>query len=354
MSIKTETRTEYVDETGETFYGIYANQTNSNQIINLFDEVITELKRYTQQTSITYYHRITMVELVRVVKDRNMTTYNNKLVLGRAVNKKSGVKCSYTDKQKLQIIRTQLPELRQTTSRKELKYEIKLYPIIKPNTPYIGPTTLKPIIITIADVLKGTTPFTLPNLIEYEHTSYHHFYDMTGCKKKTEGYTQKCILSLEYKIIIIDRANRRILHKVNDPLRAYDTYELIYDRLLPAVLPYIYLPTPYRLYKRTRHQNRLLTLLVKMKKWDKKGNALLTGCKAIRYYDNDFLKIVEWNFTNYTTKRNLETFMSGCGYIQNKLYAEGTPITATTISKEIKIIDKKSYKDIALWLYKQF
>jgi len=324
--------------------------------INPFDEVITELKRYTQQTSITYYHRITLVELVRVGKDRNMTNYNNTPLLGRVVNKKSGVECEYTDKQQVLFIRNQLPELRRTYEPKEMDYKITLYPIIKPTKPYIGPTTLKPIIITLRDVLKET-PFDVPNLIECEYTNligYKHFsYDMNGRKIEREGYTTTYELSLTYKIIM-DRGEERDEAILATALSSQPTSKLIYDTLLPKLLPYIYIPTPYRLYKITRHQNKLLTLLVGMKRWDYKGNPLLTGCKAIRYYDNAFVKESKWSFNNYTTKKDLETFMGNCGYIQYKLYTEGTPITKKAIDNETKIINKTSYQDIALWLYKQY
>jgi hypothetical protein len=350
MSINTETQTEYDDETGETFYGIYANQTNSNPSINPFDEVITELKRYTQQTSITYYHRITMVELVRVVKDRNMTTYNNKLVLGRVVNEKSGIKCGYTDKKKLQIIRNQLPELRRTYKQNEMDYIITLYPIIKQTNIYIGPTTLKPIIITLGDLLKET-PFNVPNETEYEYTNKHFTYDRNGRKIEKETYTITGRLSFTYYITLKRGEYIEIIEK---SLSSYHTSKLIYDVLLPKFLNYIYIPVPYRLYQRHHHQNQLLTLLVGMKRWDYKGNPLLTGCKALRYYDNEYVKATSWDFTNYTTKNNLVWFMARCGYIQNKLYTEGTPITKKELDKETKIIDKKSYKDIALWIYKQY
>jgi len=292
-----------------------------------------------------------MVDLVSVVKDRNMIDYGNKPLLGRAVNKKSGIECEYTDKKQLQIIRNQLPELRRTYEPKEMDYKITLYPIIKPTITYIGPTTLKPIIITLRDVLKET-PFDVPNLIEYEYANKAYRYDRTDRKIEVE-YTTTCELSLTYKIII-DRGEERGEAILATALPSQPTSKLIYNTLLPTLLPYIIIPTPYRLYKLTRHQNKLLTLLVSMKRWDYKGNPLLTGCKAIRYYDNEYVKVVKWDFNNYTTKKDLENFMGKCGYIQNKLYTEGTPITKKELDKETKIIDKKSYKDLALWIYKQY
>jgi len=306
-----EVITQYLND---AFIKEFGEEIPKENTINPFDKVITELNRYTQQTSITYYHRIMMVELVRVVKDKDL--------VGRVVNKKSGVKYEYTDKQKIVLIRHIPPKLRRTTLPEEMDYKITIYPILTPNQQYRSPTTLCPITITFSDVLKRT-PFNLPN----------------------------SKIPLEYKIIVdIEYNNKAVIAEK----LVSNTCDIIYNKLLTdkIIVNRVYLPTPYRRYKKCEciKNNTLLTLLSYIKYWDKNGNPTLKGLTADEITeDNSYI-----HYSRYTTKCDLEMFMINSGYIQNKLIENGETITIKRVNKMRNEIFKMRYRDIVLWMYKEF
>jgi hypothetical protein len=344
MSItnQNQNQTEYDEETGETFYGIYAMQPNRNPINNPFNMVINELNKYTKKSSMLNYHRIVMTDIVKEVKDRNL--------YGRVVNNKTGIKCNYSNNRKRQIFQNQLPSLRRLTNNSFLNYQIKIYPFNDDGKyDYHSPQAYPPITLTLDDILKET-PIILPNEVNY---NLIFCVDREGKDVELERTNYiKYVVSSNYKISgNILQPTEQFTTLTKYPLR--NLTKFFSDTLLDLSI-FMVIPKPRRQYQRTRHQNKLLSLLVGMKRWDKKGNPLLTGCKAQRYYDNSFVNVIEWNFKNYTTKGNLENFMITCGYIQTKLSNTNTPITEKAINKEIKTISKTSYKELSLWIYKQY